>query len=528
MTSAERIAARFRIAEVIGNPKDFLVEFERIVDSAAQRVPPGTASRAAELDAKMRQIVNTTGRFRSDDLPGYKEMTSLAWDARMQIGTTAIKLRLPGHKLFLSILQTLVLPPALRKKVEVASRVYMKDGMPKRKRYLRDFDVFADYEKMVAAISLHLQTAKDAIATGKPHSEEGDAATRTKVGPFTLVNTGGFNPKIMANIVEIVEKATKHIQASGLAKVCYGDIQVTNTITNSSTAAFYLISSDELFIRANAKPHWDTIHTVMHELGHRFQAKFLRSRKNAVLDLFRMLSGQEQVRRKQLYEEKPKKGDTLLDKGVLYEVLGTDWNPRKGVIVVLRQVDNPASTASISLEGWHSKKTQTKEQAGLTGVRNFEADPNFKGFVSEYAKTDPDENFAEMFSFYCAGRLPVLQSAAFEELVFGHGDLTAAVRVASRFISAELPTYVGSMGRHKEFYEVWAQSLDKKMDGLDLSDPEDRSSFRGMVEAGFRNLRADGLKDLIENLGVKAKGSSKLDLSRTIADAYIDGKRIQP
>lgn len=527
MDLTRRVAARFLVAESIGDPKQFLAEFERIVEGAAARVPPGTAARAEEVAAKVSEVVKEKGRFRSEEMPEYKELLNLAWDARMHLGTTAIKLRSPGYRLFLSILQTLTLPPALRKKVEMASRVYMKDSKPRTKRYRRDFDVFADYEKMVLAITTHLQVAKDAISKGKPHEEEGDGATKVKVGPFTLVNTGGFSPKVMGNIAEIVEKATRQLQSSGLGKVCYGEVQVTNTISKATVAAFYLIEKDELFIRANSKPTWDTVLTVLHELGHRYEHKFLQGRKRAIADLYQMIAGQEQHHQKKLREEKPKPGETLTDKGIVYQVMGTEWG-RNGIVVLLQQTDNPKATARISLEGWHQKKTQTKEQAGLTGIRNFDEDPNFKGFVSEYAKKGgPGENFAEMFAFYCQGRLPVLQSVAFEELVFGSGDMRLASRVAARFISAGDASYVGGMSRPKEFYEVWAESLDKKMAGLDLADADDRASFRGRVEEGFKHARADVLKDIIENLGVKARGPSKVDSSRTIADAYIAGKRIK-
>lgn len=94
----------------------------------------------------------------------------------------------------------------------------------------------------------------------------------------------------------------------------------------------------------------------------------------------------------------------------------------------------------------------------------------------------------------------------------------STLRVAARYLASERP---------KEFFEVWAESIEKKMKGLDLKDPEDRVSFRIRVEDGFKNARADVLKDICKNLGVTPKGPSRHDLSKTIANAYIEGKRIK-
>jgi hypothetical protein len=79
--------------------------------------------------------------------------------------------------------------------------------------------------------------------------------------------------------------------------------------------------------------------------------------------------------------------------------------------------------------------------------------------------------------------------------------------------------------RPKEFYETWAEALDKEAKGLDLKDEEDRITFRLRVHHAMRNLRAEGMRDLALNLDTN--GSSRETLPKAIANAYIAGKRIK-
>ena len=70
------------------------------------------------------------------------------------------------------------------------------------------------------------------------------------------------------------------------------------------------------------------------------------------------------------------------------------------------------SDARISLEGYYQ----------LKGI-DVRKRPDFKGFITTYAKSDPEENFCEMFAFYCRGDLPNAQAVLFEKVISGMGDL---------------------------------------------------------------------------------------------------------
>jgi hypothetical protein len=370
----------------------------------------------------MLEVVSTPGPSGRVPLSIFKNPPEIGaiLDETYKLGAiaeaSASKLVQPGHLLFLSILQTLTLPPQLRKKVEIASRTYMK--APAKYRNPSKIDEMhiskvLFYKKFLEQAQEHLRVAKEAIAVGKSHAEEGQSdgaeATKIKVGDFTLINTGGLSSKIMGNVQEVIEKAQTLIRSAGLGQVCYGNILVTNTLHKANVLAFYLVAKDELFVRANFKSDRDILHHTIHELGHRYQHKFLR---NDILSLYRII-GRHEVDRKRVLEKTstPQAGETLTQGSDTYEVVRVREG-RNGKEVVLKKIGSPSiSEAHISLEGYLQKKGKPRE---------VEVDaPDYKGYVTDYAKETPEENFAEMFAFYCMKRLPASQKDLFEEVLAG-------------------------------------------------------------------------------------------------------------
>lgn len=429
-TLIERVAFRYLQAERVGDPKELLPLFERAVSTLADAVPESKIHEAKEalesrvqagtpVDAKELAIYYDTG---------YSALFAVKHGQR--------KVAEPGHQLFLSILQVYALPPALRKKVEIASRLYLKEMNPRYKNkygapgILERIQVYEKYRDLLRA---HVDIAKEAVAKGKDHAEEGEGSTKLRVGPFTLVNTGGFDSKQMGEVAEVVHKVTAFLQSSGLGEVCYGEVQVTNTISKARVLAFYLIASDELFIRANVKASSDVVRTVLHELGHRYEHKFLKGSHRDLEVLYQRLSGQETKRKYDTLKSKlPAPGETMVSKGKTYVVRGTQLDTKWGYKILLNREDDPKATATIGIDGWLEMKGES--------ARDVDADPNYLGFVTDYAKRGgPSENFAEMFAYYCVGKLPAGQKPLFEDLISGKSLsrlAPMAARVAARFKEA--------------------------------------------------------------------------------------------
>jgi len=435
----ERVMARYLEAALIGDPKEFLERYAKVVEGL--EIDPkhlGAAKVYCKFYADAVQAGNWDFKDKSDQA-ALRAAEDVGYRAYALVAHGSKRLLDSGHQLFLSILQTMALPTALRKKVEMAIRVYLKQpsrprikSQPGVSRAIQQIDV---YLKFMEGVHGHLDLAKKAIAQGKEHAEEGPTATKVRVGSFTLVNTGGFDAKTMADVVEVMKKAETLLQSSGVGQVCYGEVQVTNTIHKANVLAFYLIANDELFVRANIKSTTDSLRTVLHELGHRYEHKFLPGKKRDVEHLYYLISGQERDHQKK--QDKPPPGEIWVSpKGKKYRVTG--YLPgRAGLQVLMTQEDEPTMQARISLEGYLAAKGQN---------RNVDEEPDYKGFVTDYAKESPAENFAEMFAYYCQGRLPVLQSVAFEELAFGGGSshplgqsIFAARRTFARWVMAGIP-----------------------------------------------------------------------------------------
>lgn len=302
--------------------------------------------------------------------------------------------------LFLGLLQEYVLPTAIRKKIEAAAKFYGKGKALDPKK-----DVAGDvYKKLTATYREHFLLAKSAITAGT-HRSEPEAQSNWTAGPFKLINTGGFDDKTMTTVQEVVEKAVQLLNNKGLGKVCYGDMHISNTVGRSSSVlAFYVYGKDEMFIRGNLKGHQaHALSTVIHELAHRLQFKFLNSKKGAIDSLYRALSlGGDRERVKEILDNpslKPQPGDTITSGRTTYVVDSVVYD----TVHLLDQKD-PKRKAKIPLLGY-------LEEKGL------EPEIIDGGYVTRYAKTSPEENFAEMVQFYCRGRLGPKLTEKLEEIL---------------------------------------------------------------------------------------------------------------
>lgn len=426
---ALRVAARYLRAKSFGDPKMLLARFQNTLDKYS--LPENDLREAKEL------FKGITEEDRSN--PEHMKARSLAYQASRNVTSGSPELAELGEPLFWSILQSYSLQPLLRKKIEVAAKAYSKAYRPRRKA--KTFaaiyvEYIEQYEAYFNAAQQHADAAREAISKGKEHSEvpaedTAEIATKMKVGDFTLVNTGGFPEKTMNEVADLTQKASALLHSSGFGMVCYGNIMVTNSLKNNKVLAFYVLAEDELLVRANFKSERDTLRTILHELGHRYQYQFMKGRDAEVKAFYRWMEGEEDDRLKDKRDELlPKKGDTVEIKGVTWEATRTTPTAtRSGVkyFVNMQTKDESHMRAKIELEGWLSYK-------GIK-LRDLN-DPTLRGFVTEYAKSGgPDENFAEVLSVYCLGKLRSDYKDAFEILAFNRSK-SAVSAVVDRYTQA--------------------------------------------------------------------------------------------
>lgn len=288
--------------------------------------------------------------------------------------------------LFWNILQQYRTPSAKeRRAIERGSKEFSKSRLRRPKRGQGLDTLRKKYDEYLS----YYEAAKAVIDKGAKHTDE-DADTTLKAGPFTLVNVGGFPDKKMAVVAKIAEEAARLIKAKGFGKICYGNIQVTNRLINN-TAAFYAIKTDELFVRGKVQGKDAAVYTLLHELGHRLDYKFLKGSKEAIKSMYEVLLKGEDTALEEAIADKtnwPEPGEEIKEGAKVFVVdrVGINRNYERTVYMHLKE--EPRATAHISLKAWMGRK-----------------DIATSDFVSAYARTSPRENFAEMFAGYCLNTL---------------------------------------------------------------------------------------------------------------------------
>lgn len=360
--------------------------------------------------------------------------------------------KLEFHRLWplaLEVLRRYSLSATLRKRVEALAKYWHSKQTVRVPRlpksgWDRVDAIVTLYLKQVETVRSHIGVIGEALCKGRLISE-GDAAdpVKIKVGPFTLVNTGGFSEDVMQDVAQAVKAAADAASTSGFGKVCYGDVLVSQQISGKNTQAFYMPKSDEFFVRADAKRVGRTLHHILHELGHRMEERFLTGKLKAASGYLFMEVGEKHYGELEAIGPKPgepfrdsKDGmdyvvDKVTDKMVHLrpqrtEAFLKDVRRRASRRLVQQGLRAMPGTpeyeaamlpvvdsiirnykARISIDGWYQKK----------GIDPRRDKVDFKGYVTGYAATNSSENFAEMFAFYCLGELPPTQAALFERVM---------------------------------------------------------------------------------------------------------------
>lgn len=305
-----------------------------------------------------------------------------------------------GSRLFLAIVQQLVLPPKTLKAVEVAAKTWRKEvRWPPVSWKIDSHRAWIErFESLLKTAQRHAQVAATAIKEGKTHDEEG-STTQVKAGSFTLVNTAGFDTDIMRNVAEVVEDAERKVRAAGFGQVCYGNVIVANKLSGKTAVqAFYVNDSDEMFVRADKDSSDDKVRAVIHELGHRLHHVFHKNKTDKIERLYRTTKIRARYDVKRIPDEHlPEPGFKFRDGRKEYTVVSATPDEVR-VLVNGRE-------ATVSAKHWMN----------FFGI----IDPSGEGFVTHYASKAPDENFAELFLFYCLGKLSAQHKRDFEWIISG-------------------------------------------------------------------------------------------------------------
>lgn len=307
-----------------------------------------------------------------------------------------------GYALFLGIIETYALPDKVRKPIEVASSFWTKfTGRPPRGKDQLDamFKFLDRYDEYVKVIGKQIVAARQALAVGVEHGTQApEAQTKVTAGSFTLINGGGFPVERMQGAARHLEKAEALIRSAGFGQVCYGEAVIGNKLNGKAgVAAFYLKDSDQLFVRADGRE--DDVRVIIHELGHRLHRRFLHGRDHIIESAYETtktlsrfgIGGAIRLPKDMI----PEVGHVYKEGRFTYTVTYADET-------TIQFVRSDGKTGSFTIASWMSAH----------GIPN----PTGHGFVTQYAGTSAGENFAELFAYYCMGKLAEGHRKDFEKM----------------------------------------------------------------------------------------------------------------
>lgn len=92
---------------------------------------------------------------------------------------------------------------------------------------------------------------------------------------FNVINKYGYSEDEMQQPLHQLAVAAKRLEEKGFGKLNYGDVLLVNTPHRKDESARYFSEGDKFRLQVNVRRRFNTVYTIVHELGHRYWYKFL-------------------------------------------------------------------------------------------------------------------------------------------------------------------------------------------------------------------------------------------------------------
>lgn len=321
-----------------------MVLFPQDVDALARHLPPGTTGSTPYVDWKQ------VGRI----------WLSLVTNARV-VGDW--------------ILNTRAIPQGKAKALEMSLRPLAKTRTN-------------DMAKWWTANEKYMRFLVEAIQWPERTENTSEVPEIISVPPFKVHNTLHLMGDKLKAARSLVEKAVSDLKAHPrLARVMYGDIYLVGKLREGNTLAWYRVSTDDLYVRAETKYGFGDTHSLLHELGHRYWYKFLNSAQQRDWSMW-------------FYRVKHN-GKAALPQ------------PGEVVDISFKGVKPPAIVKSVTSDFLELANNGLRYPLDkIMSVLNQKAN-----YPSQYSAKNEEEYFAECFGFYAMGVLKDPHKSFFESLV---------------------------------------------------------------------------------------------------------------
>jgi hypothetical protein len=207
-------------------------------------------------------------------------------------------------------------------------------------------------------------------------------------GPFKIVNKYGFRSEEYAEPLELLDAATTKLESAGFHNLAYGIVYLEKA---NGYAGIYHSSDDTIGLNVEARNRFSSLYTVIHEFGHRYWHKNLTStQREAYEDVYAHGRALTVKQRQDMWQAlkatgfQPAKAARHLDPSLIDRFMRY-WKERSS--------------------GWTSRDIAQHPEY----IERSFLSPNAKYVyqddvpivtVSEYAKSNVKEDFAETFAHH--------------------------------------------------------------------------------------------------------------------------------
>jgi hypothetical protein len=201
-----------------------------------------------------------------------------------------------------------------------------------------------------------------------------------KVGKFRVHNTVGATGPVLKSLKDAiakVQRAVKKNAVPGFARTLYGDIHVVSRITKAHHAAWYHPGDDSLYLRLGKALGMDDVHSMIHELGHRYWAKFASTEQQRAWFRHHL-----DVERQDVEVELPHLGDSI----PFMRIPGVKTDP------VITKEDATAYYFDVEKKG--VKHTYTMSRRKMQEAYRRQA-KRTQSFPTPYSATSKEEHFCD-------------------------------------------------------------------------------------------------------------------------------------
>jgi hypothetical protein len=230
-------------------------------------------------------------------------------------------------------------------------------------------------------------------------------------GPFKVILAEGAGEGLQ-DALQTLDLATKKIQASKFAKVLYGKVYVLKGL-RGSTAGSYVHSGDFINLSLYATPDRDSVATLIHEFGHRYERKFLDHNKALAFERLSTVGPSESftlAERKKAADEwlallKEHQGENYPEASTIVSPRSRQWfdlypkdDYRRDVVPLTKRFRDDKDDSVADKLHTALGMLDTQEPVERTDPKAGPA------YASPYGQTSPSENFAEAFLAYVVGK----------------------------------------------------------------------------------------------------------------------------